>query len=94
MMLKDIRSGDVVISTAGKDQGKTFLVTEIKDGFLFLVDGKTRKPSAPKKKSPKHVKLVCEQALTTLADQIKNSKAKNANNDTNIAQSYQCHFVG
>ena len=78
MMLKDIRSGDVVISTAGKDQGKTFLVTEIKDGFLFLVDGKTRKPSAPKKKSPKHVKLVCEQALTTLADQIKNSKAVGA----------------
>ena len=51
----DIRVGDIVLSTQGRDKGNYFLVVEANDGFVFLVDGGMRKLARPKKKNVKHV---------------------------------------
>lgn len=51
----DIRVGDVVLSTQGRDKGNYFLVVDVVKGFVLLVDGGMRKLAAPKKKNVKHV---------------------------------------
>lgn len=52
--------GDIVISTAGRDAGKYFVVVGIAEGQYRLVcDGKLRKISKPKKKKIKHLKFFC-----------------------------------
>lgn len=47
--------GEIVRSLNGGDKDKIFFLTEEKDGFAFLVDGKRRKMKSPKKKSVKHI---------------------------------------
>lgn len=51
-----IEKGSIVKATAGRDGERFFLVTEVEGGYAFIVDGKTRKLSKPKKKNPKHLK--------------------------------------
>lgn len=70
-MLIQIESGDVVKSTAGRDKEKIFLVVDVLDNFVYLVDGKTHKTSSPKKKSIKHVKNILPKGLKSLSDRIK-----------------------
>ena len=56
-MTPDLRIGDVVVSRAGRDKGKYFMVYSIVDGeFVTLVNGSARKQSAPKKKAHKAYK--------------------------------------
>ena len=59
---------DVVMSLAGHDEGKLFMVTGTAGERLLLCDGKNRKMDAPKSKSPKHVRLVAEGAQAPAAD--------------------------
>ena len=47
--------GDVVRSAAGHDRDQLFLVLRTEGDFVWLVDGKSRKLEAPKKKRRKHV---------------------------------------
>ena len=47
------RIGDVVISTAGRDKGKIFLVIDIYGKFAYIADGKVRKVLNCKKKNIK-----------------------------------------
>ena len=49
--------GQVVYSKCGHDKGKTYIVTEIEEDFLYLTDGKSRKMDKPKKKKPKHLQI-------------------------------------
>ena len=49
--------GQVVYSKCGHDKGKAFIVTEIEEDFLYLIDGKSRKMDKPKKKKTKHVQI-------------------------------------
>ena len=69
-MIKKLNPGDVVISTAGRDKEKIFLVVKVDDKFVYLIDGRTRKVVAPKKKSIKHVKVILPKALKELSDRI------------------------
>jgi ribosomal protein L14E/L6E/L27E len=48
--------GQLVISKAGRDHGKMFIVTEVIDeDYVYLVDGDLRKIERPKKKKVKHL---------------------------------------
>ena len=49
---------DIVMSLAGHDGGKLFMVTGKAGQRLLLADGRNRKLENPKTKSPKHVRLV------------------------------------
>ena len=56
-----ILTGSVVISTAGRDEGRTFLVVDSLDELYVLIsDGDTHKMEKPKKKKRRHLKLVTE----------------------------------
>ena len=52
-----MNKGTVVISCAGHDKGRLYVLIEEKDGFLYLSDGKRKTLKKPKKKKLKHVKV-------------------------------------
>ena len=53
--------GSLVISMAGRDEGRTFAVLEqIDHEYVFIADGRTHTVEHPKKKKLKHLKLVRE----------------------------------
>ena len=47
--------GDIVISTCGHDMGEWYIVKEINEQFIYLIDGKLKTIESPKKKKIKHV---------------------------------------
>ncbi|MCL2574757.1 MAG: KOW domain-containing RNA-binding protein [Defluviitaleaceae bacterium] len=47
--------GQVVISKAGRDKGNVFIVYNIDEEYLYLVDGRSRPLKSPKKKKIKHI---------------------------------------
>ncbi len=49
--------GTVVISKAGHDRGKRFVILSTEDRFAFIADGRTRTISSPKKKKIIHLVL-------------------------------------
>lgn len=50
--------GMVVISDAGHDKGMIYLVTEVKNRFAYLADGRRRRSDHPKKKRVTHIKVL------------------------------------
>lgn len=60
--------GQIVISKAGRDKQSAFIVVDVKDEFIYLVDGKLRKVENPKRKNKKHV-----QKTNTVNQEIKKS---------------------
>ena len=72
--MKEIQIGDIVLSLKGRDKQNTFLVVDIKDEFAYLVDGKVRKTTKPKKKNLKHIKKISDCRLDGLANEIKNGQ--------------------
>lgn len=54
----EISKGDIVMSLAGRDQGKTFFVIACDELYVTIVDGKSRKLERPKRKKRKHVRFV------------------------------------
>ena len=55
-MSVEVTVGDLVVSRAGRDQGRPFVVLRAEEGFVYLVDGDLRKLDRPKKKKRMHVK--------------------------------------
>lgn len=51
----EIKIGSIVRSKAGRDKGMLFLVVDIKDGYIYVSDGKLRRVESPKKKKLKHL---------------------------------------
>lgn len=48
---------DVIVSLAGHDRGKLFQVVGWQEDRVLLCDGKNRRLTNPKRKSPKHVRV-------------------------------------
>lgn len=70
---RDIATGQVVMSKAGRDKGKIFLVKEIIDeDYVSIIDGDLRKLDNPKRKKIKHL-MVYNTVLTDLEDKIVNN---------------------
>ena len=53
----DLQIGDIVVSTMGRDKNSYFIVVEIEENYVYLVDGSIRKIDRPKKKKIKHIEL-------------------------------------
>ncbi|HHW30170.1 MAG TPA: RNA-binding protein [Clostridiaceae bacterium] len=75
----DLTLGQVVISKAGRDAGKKFVVTGIIDtSYVYLSDGSLRKVEKPKKKKIKHIQLT-EIVLQDLGMKLRtNQKVSNS----------------
>lgn len=52
-----VENGIVVKATAGRDKGSYYVITEMKEKYVFIADGKRRKLSLPKRKNLKHVRF-------------------------------------
>ena len=69
--IQDISISDVVLSTAGRDQGQLFYCVATDDRFVWLADGKGRTLDKPKRKKRKHVQKVL-RAETRVAIKLQN----------------------
>ena len=72
-----VRVGAVVLSTAGRDEGRRFVVLErLDEQYVLISDGETHKVEHPKKKKLKHLKLVREP-LAQIAERLSSGKTEN-----------------
>lgn len=49
--------GQVVFSKSGRDKGNAFIIFDFDNDYVWLVDGKIRKLSKPKKKKKIHIQI-------------------------------------
>ena len=68
--IPDIFIADVVVSTAGRDQGAFFYVIQEEQQYLYLANGKDRPLDKPKRKKRKHVQKVL-RSETRVADKLR-----------------------
>ena len=66
----DILISDVVVSTAGRDQGEWFYVINEDPIYLMLANGKDRTLDKPKRKKRKHVQKVL-RSETRVAEKLR-----------------------
>ena len=57
-MYKELSFGQIVLSSAGHDAGRYYIVTDVDKEYVYLVDGKYKTMSSPKKKSKKHIQIL------------------------------------
>lgn len=53
----EIHIGDIVLSKAGRDSGRYYIVMKCEENFAFICDGDLHKTDKPKKKKLKHLKF-------------------------------------
>ena len=68
--IPDIKISDVVVSTAGRDQGELFYVIGEEPLYLLLANGKDRSLDKPKRKKRKHVQKVL-RSETRVAEKLR-----------------------
>ena len=69
---------DVVVSTAGHDQGEIFYVIGTDDQFLYLANGKDRSLDKLKRKKRKHVQKVLRSETRVVEKIIHGDKVLNS----------------
>ncbi len=75
-MLENFELGDIVMSKAGHDKKKLFVIAQIvNQQFVLIVNGTTRSINNPKIKRTKHLRLVIKNE--NLAVKITNAMLEN-----------------
>ena len=79
--ISEINISDVVISTAGRDQGTLFYVVGTDPIYLTLANGKDRTLEKPKRKKRKHIQKVLRSETRVaeklrLGDKVLNSELR------------------
>ena len=67
----EIQKSDIILSTAGRDQGKLFYVIGTEGVYVLIANGKERKLEHPKRKKLKHVRRVT-RTNSRVAEKIAN----------------------
>lgn len=62
--------GMLAKSKAGHDKGHIYVIIEIDETYVYLVDGKIRTLDNPKKKKRKHVQVICEKQEVSGMDDV------------------------
>ncbi|MCH5161713.1 MAG: hypothetical protein J1G04_06755 [Clostridiales bacterium] len=63
--MSTIEIGDIVISRAGHDKDKAFVVVSVvSDSFVLIADGESRKVESPKLKRQRHLRVACKSGIT------------------------------
>ena len=78
-----MKIGDVVISVCGHDMGEWYIVEQVFNEYVYLIDGKNKPIDKPKKKKAKHVlvtELFAEEIANKLASnqQVQNAEIRKA----------------
>ena len=74
----NIHISDVVVSTAGHDQGQLFYVINEDQVYLMLANGKDRTLDKPKRKKRKHVQKVLRSETRVAAKILSGDKVLNS----------------
>ena len=74
----NIHISDVVVSTAGHDQGKLFYVIDEDANYLTLANGKDRTLDKPKRKKRRHVQKVLRSETRVAAKILSGDKVLNS----------------
>ena len=61
MTVNRVERGMLAKSKAGHDQGNVYVIYDVDDTYVYLIDGKIRKIENPKKKKIKHVQIICKK---------------------------------
>ena len=88
---------DVVVSTAGHDQGQLFYVIAMDDEFLYLANGKDRNLDKLKRKKRKHVQKVLRAETRVGEKLIHGDKVLNSELRRDLAfpvKEMQAHTLG
>lgn len=64
----EFKCGQIVKSIAGHDKNQLYLIKEIKDEYVYLVDGKIRKLNRTKKKKKKHISFIGDENIVISDD--------------------------
>ena len=76
--IPNILVSDVVVSTAGRDQGRLYYVISTDELFLMLVNGKDRTLDKPKRKKRRHVQKVLRSETRVAAKILSGDKVLNS----------------
>ena len=93
----NIHISDVVVSTAGRDQGELFYVIDEDPIYLMLVNGKDRTLDKPKRKKRKHVQKVLRSETRVVEKLIRGDKVLNSELRRDLAcigQELQSNAIG
>ena len=74
----DISISDVVVSTAGRDQGKLYYCIAVDGPYLLLANGKDRTLEKPKRKKFKHTRKVLRAETRVAAKLIAGDNVLNS----------------
>ena len=69
--------GMLAKALAGHDLGKIYVIMDVDEEYVYLVDGKIRTFDKPKKKRKKHVQLIKETSQTLIEKIQSNQKIQN-----------------
>lgn len=69
-----MKIGDIVISTYGHDMGEWYVVEEVLNEYVYLVNGKNKPLNKPKKKKVKHI-LTTQYFAENIANKIANKQS-------------------
>lgn len=74
--MNEFTIGEYAVSNAGHDFGQYYVILQLDGEYAYLVDGKIRTLSRPKKKKLKHIRMV-EEVDLPLKDKIICQTVKN-----------------
>lgn len=63
-------TGMLVKSKAGHDKDHVYVIIDVDETYVYLVDGKIRTMDRPKKKKKKHVQIILKQYDLTGLDDV------------------------
>lgn len=61
MRIDSVEAGMLAKAKAGHDKDAIYVISQVDDTYVYLVDGKKRTFAKPKKKKRKHVQIICDK---------------------------------
>ena len=70
MSIDRIEKGMLAKSKAGHDKGKVYVIYDLDETYVYLVDGRIRVLENPKRKKRKHVQVIVKNHDVTNIDDV------------------------
>ena len=70
MCINIVEKGMLAKSKAGHDKGHLYVIYDVDETYVYLVDGKTKSIDKPKKKKLKHIQVICQKHVVDGIDNV------------------------